>query len=546
MFPFTATHMPAAAGPPAAAAAAAPSTAHPYAAGVGGRTFTLLTEWEDLALAVRCVWEPPTSGHAALATSQPPRELLSLCCAARAPPPVASVDDFFAALRSAFDRHRAAVLVVIRRGRVVLFQPFANDRAWRSAAFRPWVERETREGGAAPHPESAFEREAAAVGRYAAAKAAACGQAAEAMIPDPSRWWLNGHVVCNVRPANVWGDYQLREYLDMMRHAAALQPTLELDVLLNRRDAPLLVRPAPPHRPGLQVLSAYTSERAGDLPMPLADDWAAAAVPAVPAVPARAPAFPLPHSRPDARAVFRGSSTGRGVTAEDNLRLRLCLWACREAPELFDCRITRVNTRDQLAAGGRVVHPCARAIEAELRAAGAWAAPVPLEEQARRYRAAVYVRGHQAASRLGALFRLGFLVLALHPEGEAFDAPGWRPWFWPRLRPYNGWRDAPSPAALPLPAADEVFCVCASLPQLLRCAALLAARPDVSATIAMQGARRVGIELLGDRGALAREAATALCAAALRTYPEPPSHHTHPLFGASNFESVVKRSTRLG
>jgi len=552
MLPFTATHFPTTingkqgggeaasqARGEAASEARGKTSAHPYLPGVGGSTFTLLTEWEDLALAVRCVWEPPRSGHAGLGSWQSACEpaavlllggkdrgahaLVSLSSASRAPGPIATADDFFAGLRFAFDRLRAAVLVSIRRGRVVLFQPFANDRAWRCAAFRDWVA-----GSGGIDAESL-------VRRYASEKAAACGEAAEAMMPDPSRWWLNGHVVCNVKPANVWGDYQLREYLSLLQRAASMEPTLEVDFLLNRRDAPLLVTPTL-SRPGLQILSAYSSSRVGDIPVPLADDWAASFAP-------RRPPVPL-HSRSDLRAVFRGSSTGRGVTSSTNLRLRLCLWACREAGDLFDCRITRVNTRDQLL-GGRVVHPEARAIEAELRSAGAWAERMPLEEQARRYRAAVYVRGHQAASRLGALFRLGFLVLALHPEGEDMDAPGWRPWFWHMLRDYSGWKTARRPSELPLPASDEVFCVCASFDELRRCAAMLAKRPDVAGSIASNGAHRIGAQLLSDPTAIARAAADSLCAAAMRTYPRAPSAETHPLFGVTNFEYVAKRSTRL-
>jgi hypothetical protein len=385
-----------------------PASAHPYLEGVGGPTFSLMTEWDDLVLAVRCGYEPPVrredgGGEAAASCLQPWA--------------VASIDDFYDALRFAFDRYRAAVLVSIRANRLRLFLPFANDAGWR------------RPGELAiPQPVAAY-----ATAKMRDQKA----RVKERMIPDVSRWWLNGHVVCNVRPDNVWGESQLPALFDLMQAALAARPLPDVDLILNKRDCPLMPL-GPASGPRLPVLSPYTSLAVADVPFPLADDWRAAAsedgsrqqraalIDDDAQWAARAP-----------RAVFRGSSTGRGITTETNIRLALALFAAQHR-DLLDIKITRVNNRCQLvdAASGAVDYPRVVGIRNQLREAGAFGPFETIAAQAAKFRIAIYVRGHQAASRLGALFSHGFCVVMLAPPGEERDAPGCKAWFDDALVPY--------------------------------------------------------------------------------------------------------------
>jgi hypothetical protein len=595
-----------------------PLSSHPYLPGVGGARYSLMTEWDDLVLAVRCAWEVPAEMRdaAAAAASGPGQALLRYLRAAprwllgrdgSIPPPLAAAcpDDFYRALRWAFDRVRAAVLVSIRRGRIALFLPFANDGGWRLP-----------DGVQVQLP-----RGLASVAEYSAEKhRVQKAKRREDMIPDPRRWWLNGHVVCNVRPADVWGDFQLADLHEILEAALALfpagHPPPDVDLLLNKRDCPLLVNPhLHARQPRLPVLSPYTSAAALDLPFPLADDWRLAKERAEGPTSAARPG-PSPFDRWEQRApraVFRGSSTGKGLCERTNLRLALAFFAARpEASPWLDVRITRVNERCQVTAAqgngppaepgmahppsapARVLHvdyPRAADLRAALRDAGAWGPFEALPSQARRFRMAIYVRGHQAASRLGALFRAGFCVVMLRPPGEEFDAPGCLPWFHDKLEPYEGWRQAgptaerseagceagneagaaPEPTeavALPEPATKrskvaasaasrsaeasstpppplptEVVCVARSLDELLDCVKFLAAHDPIARALAENGHRIVGGMLT--REAIARRAADVLLQAASEGRPPAVSPSTHPLFGMTNPAMTATRSARF-
>lgn len=415
--PFVNTHFP--------EPHARPPSSHPYRERVGGKTFTLMTEWDDLLLAVRCCWEPPNSQHheagfaasgsASSSASSYGSASASGSASSSAPAPMKSVDDFFQALCHAFHVHRAAILVSIRSRRLALFLPFANERY----TMPRWQMKEL------DLPRSGSE--------YARLKQANTGsRQVEPMIEDPARWWFNGHVVCNVMPDNVWGDYQMRDLCEMIEYTLSKFPIPDTDFLLNKRDCPLLLK-IRTRAPYLPVLSPYTGPAALDISFPLADDWrkatAAAAIP--PAEWA---------SRKDARAVFRGSSTGIGVDETTNVRLALAMFA--SSHRLFlDVAITSINDRDQIQ-GRAVVHPRVADLKKRLVDAGVFGKYESLEEQAARYKFAIYIRGHQAASRLASLFANGFLVLYFAPRDEPFDVPGCKTWLDEVLADaaYDGWK----------------------------------------------------------------------------------------------------------
>lgn len=363
----------------------------------GGRVFDLMTEWEDLFTAVSLVWQVPSSA------------------AAPGPSQLPGPDSYFAALRYAFERYRAGVVVSIRDSRLVLFLPFANDRGYRNS-MKDWT---------VPR----------AYAEYKLIEQDTRGSV-EPIIKDPTRWWFNGHLVCNVRPGNIWGEYQLPELFTMITESLGLihsTTPIAADFILNKRDCPLWFKSvdSPPlfHLP---VLSPYTSCRVHDLPMVLADDWRLS----LEGLPAIVPW----EDRKDSRALFRGSSTGKGITPETNVRMALCLFALK-FPVLLDCKITKINDRDQLVEGEdagkvRVAAPKVR----ELQGILPMAPFMNFEDQTRRYKLAIYIRGHQAASRLGALLRSGFCVIYLNQEDEHWDAPGCDPWFKHLLVDEPGWK----------------------------------------------------------------------------------------------------------
>ena len=460
-----------------------------------------MTEWEDLVLAVRCGWTEPADLDPAISPCPPPSlqqsslqqpgdgsssgyirarsSRLGITTPSSdsftpvplpALPPVRSVDDFYLALRHAFETHRAGILVSIRAGKVALFLPFANDQGWACPVPLLLVDGTNNEGAHPSSPASSASSGASEtsplalppldVEAYAEAKRRVQegrkARRAEPMLPDVSRWWFNGHVVCNVRPPNVWGDYQMEDLFAMVRSVAPRCP--DVDFILNKRDCPLNTRTRQPvHHAVLPVLSPYTGPGAFDIPFPLADDWRANVSSSGRGMEEIAD-FPVWDRRSDSRAVFRGSSTGKGITETSNLRIRLALFAARY-PQLFDFRITAINDRCQVVLDGRpmssdnegslgglpnapllVTFPNVVRLRSALERAGVWGGYESLQDQADRCWMAVYVRGHQAASRLGALFRHGFLVIIYSPHDELFEAPGCNVWFHHHLRPYYGWK----------------------------------------------------------------------------------------------------------
>ena len=319
---------------------------------------------------------------------------------------------YFRAVRYCFDTYRSGILVSIRDGKVVLFIPYVNDtyinRLFPPRAF-PDYARLKQDG------QGAKER--------------------EDIIRDASRWWFNGHMVCNVRyPPS---DYQVKDLFDMIQQSC--RGVRSADFVINKRDCPMwfVTVPRPFHLP---VLSPYTSRRVHDLPMVLGDDWRLATL--------DKPIAPTPwKERPDSRAVFRGSSTGKGLTPETNARMALYKFAS-SYPAQFDVRLTRINNRDQLVHDGLSasvtcdfprVKDLARELDASPRHY------LTLEQQCKTYKLAIYIRGHQAASRLGALLAHGFCVIYYRPPHEDLDAPGCDPWMLSLLENVTIWKQPPQP-----------------------------------------------------------------------------------------------------
>lgn len=506
---------------------------------VGGRHFTLITAWEELVVAVQTVWTPPVD------TDVPWEGVLSECPAwmRRAaetldsrhrdhPPVPRSVDDFFQALRRCFDEQRSGVLVSIRRNKLDLFLPFANDVNYMNPNTI-----------ALDGMEGTSKRE---VSKYAQAKAGRMesGKSEEAVIiKDVSRWWLNGHVVCNVRPDNVWGDYQMAEVWTMLQKMLSSYESKvpDVDFIFNKRDCPMLVRGSTGSLPTLPVLSLYTGPAAFDVPCVLPEDWTIATDDAKTDPPDWS-------GREDGRIVFRGSSTGIGTTMDANERMATAKFCATNSPLYFDVKITRLNERDQVVErrGRRLLvgHPPTRELAHELRSLGALGGYMSLEDQAKRYRTALYIKGHQAASRLGKLFALGFLVVVLEQDGEEMETPGNQVWLHHALHPYP-WRG--SEEAIP---RGNVL-ICRSNQELLECAKWISRNPDVARNVAATGYRTIGQRVLSVDTML-RWMHMAMCkiarlgaTQASPTAPVQPHafrfvHDTHPLYGATNVSYLTK------
>ena len=371
----------------------------------------------------------------------------------------ANPDAVLNTLRYMFFHMRCGILVCVRGGSVVLFAPFAN------AAFV-----------------NTFScRIATDVPEYATRKACETRRPPEALLPM-HKWWLNGGMVCSVMPANVWGDAHCAELVAMLGAAAPALP--DVDIFINKRDYPHLRRDGGEpysrftgqdelvrerYRAYAPILSFYGGTDFADLLMPLTEDWKLTA----------APLPPVDHGafmRAAAVAVWRGSATGYGITPESNPRLQLWAYARAHPDCALDVAFTAVNARDKLIDGGTQL---GYLYGVEL---GAF---VSAAEQAARFRYVLYVDGHCAANRYGALMASCRVILKI---ASVQDADCGNQWLFPDLRGVCIDADG-VPDAAEVAEADHCS-IHADLRNLKPTLAWLAAQPDSAWRIACHARAR--------------------------------------------------------
>lgn len=62
----------------------------------------------------------------------------------------------------------------------------------------------------------------------------------EEYIPDVSRWWANGNIICNVDSPSFWGDSYLTQLKDMLVQTCATRVVPDCEFFINKRDFPHL------------------------------------------------------------------------------------------------------------------------------------------------------------------------------------------------------------------------------------------------------------------------------------------------------------------
>ena len=246
------------------------------------------------------------------------------------------------------------------------------------------------------------------------------GDDGRSKIPRSS-WWSSQGIACNVPSSDMgWSTTHVAAYVAFFCEAADMINTPDQFFFLNRRDLPLIPRdprrhpyaafgkpcraPAPP--PTLRAFSMYTGAGWKDTAIPEYAPWRAP------------PRVAWRNKTHGDGALFRGSSTGRGITAETNVRLAL---AKASRSPILDAGITAFSKRDKWSIDGNAVvqQPVIRA----------WMkAGIPLEEWG-KWKILVYAEGHSAALRLGPMLGCGSVILWAVLPGYGTDAP--RLWFWP-------------------------------------------------------------------------------------------------------------------
>ena len=246
------------------------------------------------------------------------------------------------------------------------------------------------------------------------------GDGGRSKIPRSS-WWSSQGIACNVPSSDMgWSTTHVAAYVAFFCEAADMINTPDQVFFLNRRDLPLV-----PRDPGRHPYAAFGTPCRAPVPTPTlrafsmytGAGWKDTAIPEC--LPWRAPPRVAWRNKTHGHgALFRGSSTGRGITAETNVRLAL---AKASRSPILDAGITAYSKRDKWAIDGNKVvqQPVIRA----------WMkAGIPLEEWG-KWKILVYAEGHSAALRLGPMLGCGSAILwAVLPNYET-DAP--RLWFWP-------------------------------------------------------------------------------------------------------------------
>ena len=247
-------------------------------------------------------------------------------------------------------------------------------------------------------------------------------------------------------PATVWGDEYVASLRNMLDETCRLHAVPDSDFFLNKRDYPQL------HACGrepygefighgeleretysayLPIFSFYTGSDMADVPMPTTEDWAVATQRCFPPgsmSPPQLPSHAVPMSDREERAVFRGTATGRGLTADTNVRLRIAAFGARR-PDLVDAGVTGYNTRDKVATGTPTDTRGPIVVDfMDVRAARGDALPLPpppppsrvpfmsMSDQFSRFAYVLYADGHCAASRYGTLMHSNCVILRVQSE----------------------------------------------------------------------------------------------------------------------------------
>jgi len=264
-------------------------------------------------------------------------------------------------------------------------------------------------------------------------------------------WYANNCLVRHEFPIYE-GDTNVPNTSDMFLTLANERTIPDVEFFVNRRDYPMLKRngteaysdifdsdtkPLLSHNYDkyAPILSMVTTSEYADIPIPTGDDWAMVTREEGKYFPkSEKRSFEMKGSitksgwkKRKNTAVFRGSSTGRGVTVETNQRLKLAWLSYQESftdPEepLLDAGITEWNTRPRKLKGEKylqTIDPSSFPFTL--------VAPLTPQEQT-EYKYIVNVEGHVASYRLSLELKSGSCILLASSEYKLWYSHLLEPW----------------------------------------------------------------------------------------------------------------------
>lgn len=225
-------------------------------------------------------------------------------------------------------------------------------------------------------------------------------------INDPTKWWLNGHTLCNIVPQNIWSLRGVKGIQSMLNYALPILIAADVKgtFVLNKRDCPIFrknfmhpffdlnfkkMHPSF-NRPMRYPLSFYVGPLWNDIAFPIPEAWEWAHGNGICGNLFKKCFSNNGHlSKEDfdkkkSKAVFRGTATGGGL----NINNQRILLVSQNFSSL-DAGITAWNQRDR-------VHNFIIDFQEPLFSTTHSMSP-DLQSQ---YKILIYVDGHQASSRL--------------------------------------------------------------------------------------------------------------------------------------------------
>ena len=257
------------------------------------------------------------------------------------------------------------------------------------------------------------------------------------VIPHIDKWYANN---CLLRyeqgkhkgPSE--GDTNVPQMSDMLKSLCDSRKLPDIEFFINRRDFPVLKRngtEAYDHLFGddhpllsheydqyAPILSMVTTDKYADIPIPTGDDWARIGSRENKFFVKNCKSYPTPsdfnmkwvYKKPT--AVFRGASTGCGVTIDTNMRLKLAYLSVTTLPDkygpLLDAGISKWQLRPRKLKGEQYL----QTIDVpEMNRKGIKLASFLTPVQQSEYKYIVHVDGHVSAFRLSLEMSMGCCIL---------------------------------------------------------------------------------------------------------------------------------------
>jgi hypothetical protein len=265
----------------------------------------------------------------------------------------------------------------------------------------------------------------------------------------PNTWYANNCLVRSEYPVNE-GDTNTPNMSDMFHDLCANRKVPDMEFFLNRRDFPLIKRngtEAYDHMFGdnhpllshdydqyAPILSMVTSDEHADVPIPTGDDWARIGSNEGKFFGSECRTYPKPNDfntkwkdkKPT--AVFRGASTGCGVTIETNVRLKLAYLSVHTPLDvdgpLLDAGISKWQTRPRKLKNEKYLQTINIP---EMNKLGIYLASFVSPQQQSEYKYLVHVDGHVSAFRLSLEMSMGCCILIADSK--------YRMWFRSLMKP---------------------------------------------------------------------------------------------------------------